>query len=143
MSWATNDATRRSMLGNRGRDTKPELLVRRALHAEGFRFRVDHRPEATLRTRADIVFTKRRIVVYIDGCFWHGCPVHGTQPKANADYWTPKLARNIERDVESTLALEARGWTVLRYWEHEPVTEVVARIGDFLRTGDVDRSSSS
>jgi DNA mismatch endonuclease (patch repair protein) len=95
------------MLGNRSRDTGPELLVRRALHARGLRFRVDLRPEPTLRTRADIVFTRRRIAVYIDGCFWHGCPVHGTSPKANADYWTPKLARNVERDRESTAALES------------------------------------
>jgi len=116
------------MLGNRSRDTQPELLVRRALHARGLRFRVDLRPEATLRTRADIVFTRRRIAVYIDGCFWHGCPLHGTNPKANADYWTPKLARNVERDREATVALEALGWVVLRFWSHEPVDEVVARI---------------
>ena len=128
MSWATNDATRKSMLGNRSRDTHPELLVRRALHARGMRFRVDLRPDSTLRTRADIVFTRRRIAVYIDGCFWHGCPLHGTTPKSNVDYWTPKLARNIERDAESTLALEALGWTVLRFWAHEPVDAVVARI---------------
>ena len=113
------------MLGNRSRDTVPELLVRRALHARGLRFRVDLRPEAELRTRADIVFTRRRIAVYIDGCFWHGCPQHGTSPKANADYWAPKLARNIERDRESTVALESRGWAVLRFWSHEPVDEVV------------------
>ena len=116
------------MLGNRSRDTQPELLVRRALHARGLRFRVDLRPEATLRTRADIVFTRRRIAVYIDGCFWHGCPLHGTSPKANADYWMPKLARNVERDREATVALEALGWVVLRFWSHEPVDEVVARI---------------
>ena len=127
-SWATNAATRTSMLGNRSRDTLPELLVRRALHARGLRFRVDLRPEAELRTRADIVFTRRRIAVYIDGCFWHGCPQHGTSPKANADYWAPKLARNIERDRESTVALESRGWAVLRFWSHEPVDEVVERI---------------
>ena len=128
MSWATNEATRTSMLGNRSRDTGPELLVRRALHARGLRFRVDLRPEAALRTRADVVFTRRRVAVYIDGCFWHGCPLHGTSPKANADYWTPKLARNVERDRESTAALEALGWVVLRFWSHEPVDEVVERI---------------
>ena len=128
MSWATNEATRTSMLGNRSRDTAPELLVRRALHARGLRFRVDLRPEAALRTRADVVFTRRRVAVYIDGCFWHACPLHGTSPKANADYWTPKLARNVERDRESTAALKALGWVVLRFWSHEPVDEVVERI---------------
>ena len=130
MSWATNEATRKSMLGNRSRDTKPELLVRRSLHARGLRFRVDLRPEPAVRTRADIVFTRRRIAVYIDGCFWHGCPTHGTSPKSHSEYWTPKLARNIERDLESTAALEALGWLVLRFWSHEPVAEVVGRIAE-------------
>jgi len=125
------------MLGNRSRDTKPELLVRRALHARGLRFRVDLRPEATLRTRADIVFTRRRIAVYIDGCFWHGCPTHGTAPKSHSEYWTPKLARNVERDLESTAALEALGWLVLRFWSHEPVAEVVERIVEAVRGGGV------
>jgi len=121
------------MLGNRSRDTKPEMLVRRSLHARGLRFRVDLRPEPTLRTRADIVFTRRRIAVYIDGCFWHGCPTHGTSPKAHSDYWTPKLARNIERDLESTAALEQRGWLVLRFWSHEPVADVVERVAAAVR----------
>ena len=136
MSWASSAATRASMLGNRSRDTQPELLVRRALHARGLRFRVDLRPEATLRTRADIVFTRRRIAVYIDGCFWHRCPVHGTSPKAHAEYWTPKLARNVERDRESTAALEQRGWLVLRFWSHEPVAEVVEKIAAHVRAAN-------
>jgi len=130
------------MLGNRSRDTKPELLVRRALHARGLRFRVDLRPEATLRTRADIVFTRRRIAVYIDGCFWHGCPTHGTAPKSHGEYWTPKLARNIERDRESTAALEALGWLVLRFWSHEPVAEVVERIVEAVRGVDAPVESA-
>jgi DNA mismatch endonuclease (patch repair protein) len=138
MSWATNAATRISMLGNRSRDTRPELLIRRALHARGLRYRVDVRPQAELRTRADVVFTRRRIAVYIDGCFWHGCPAHGTQPKSNVDYWAPKLARNMERDAETTRALEERGWVVLRFWEHEPVDEVVARIA--ARVSDFPRA---
>jgi len=120
------------MLGNRGRDTRPELLIRRALHARGLRFRVDLRPEPSLRTRADIVFTKRRIAVYIDGCFWHGCPLHATTPKSNESYWLPKLARNVERDAQSTASLEERGWLVLRFWEHESVDAVVARIAELL-----------
>jgi len=128
MSWATDAATRTSMLGNRSRDTEPELLVRRALHARGLRFRVDLRPEPGLRTRPDIVFTRRRVAVYIDGCFWHGCPEHATIPRSNTDYWVPKLARNIERDLEATASLTERGWTVLRFWTHEPVTGVVERI---------------
>jgi len=120
------------MLGNRSRDTGPELLIRRALHARGLRFRVDLRPEPSLRTRADIVFTRRRIAVYIDGCFWHGCPLHATTPKTNESYWLPKLARNVERDAQSTASLEERGWLVLRFWEHEKVDAVVARIAELL-----------
>jgi DNA mismatch endonuclease (patch repair protein) len=116
------------MLSNRRRDTKPELAVRRALHAAGFRYRVDVRPSLELRTRADIVFTRQKIAVFIDGCFWHGCPVHGTRPKRNSDYWAPKLQRNAERDLETTARLEALGWTVLRFWEHEEVGTTVETI---------------
>jgi len=116
------------MLSNKRRDTGPELAVRRALHAAGFRYRVDHRPSLELRTRADIVFTRQRIAVFIDGCFWHGCPVHATSPKRNSGYWGPKLERNVERDLETTSRLEALGWLVLRFWEHEEVEAVVEAI---------------
>jgi len=116
------------MLANRRRDTAPELKVRRLLHAAGLRYRVDARPIATIRMRADIVFSRRKIAVFIDGCFWHGCPQHRTSPKSNADYWTPKLARNIERDAEVTKLLRAEGWMVLRYWEHEDPARVAADI---------------
>lgn len=116
------------MLGNKARNTKPELAVRRVLHAAGFRYRVDLRPVLELRSRADIVFTKKKLAVYIDGCFWHGCPVHATIPKSNADYWVPKLKRNVERDRETTSKLESLGWVVLRFWEHEDVEEIVHSI---------------
>lgn len=116
------------MQANRRRDTKPELAVRRLLHAGGFRYRVDYRLAPPLRTRADIVFTKRRIAVFIDGCFWHSCPDHATRPKRNSDYWGPKLARNAERDRQTDAALKALGWTVLRFWEHVSPAEVVAGI---------------
>jgi DNA mismatch endonuclease (patch repair protein) len=128
MSWATNEATRRSMLGNQSRDTKPELAVRRLVHASGLRYRVDYRPSPLVRRRADIVFTRRRIAVFIDGCFWQGCPVHATSPKTNTDYWAPKLARNIERDLETNALLEAAGWRVLRFWEHEAPRDVAGAI---------------
>lgn len=96
-SWATSAATRRTMIGNKRRDTKPELEIRRRLHALGLRYRVDFRLDASSRTRADMVFTRRRIAVFVDGCFWHGCPLHGATPKSNVDYWGPKLQRNQER----------------------------------------------
>lgn len=121
------------MLSNRRRDTKPELAVRRALHSAGFRYRVDHRPSLELRTRADIVFTRQRIAVFIDGCFWHGCPVHATLPKRNSDYWVPKLQRNVERDLETTSRLETLGWVVLRFWEHERVDSTVEAIATTWR----------
>ncbi len=114
------------MVANRRRDTQPELRVRRLLHAAGLRYRVDARPEAALRSRADIVFSRRRIAVFIDGCFWHGCPLHNVEPKTNVAYWGPKLARNRERDIEVTSSLERLGWTVLRFWEHESA-ESIAR----------------
>jgi len=116
------------MLGNKARDTKPELAVRRLLHAHGYRYRVNYRPSPDIRRTADIVFTRRRIAVFIDGCFWHGCPLHGTSPKANADYWGPKLARNVERDLDTTARLTAAGWTVLRFWEHESPAHVTGEI---------------
>lgn len=117
MSWASSAAARRVMVCNRKRDTKPELAIRRALHALGLRFRVDFGPDPAIRRPADIVFTRRKIAIYIDGCFWHSCPLHGTSPAVNADYCGPKLARNVERDHRTTAALEARGWTELRFWE--------------------------
>lgn len=116
------------MRSNRRRDTQPELSVRKILHARGLRYRVDHRVVPESRSRADIAFTRQRIAIFIDGCFWHSCPVHLHLPKANADYWIPKLARNVERDAEVTAVLRGLGWTVLRFWEHEPAGEAAERI---------------
>jgi DNA mismatch endonuclease (patch repair protein) len=116
------------MRSNRRRDTAPELAVRRILHAKGMRYRVDLRVVRETRSRADIAFTKQRMAVFIDGCFWHSCPEHLHLPRANADYWIPKLARNVERDAEVTTTLRDLGWTVLRFWEHEPAGEVAERI---------------
>jgi DNA mismatch endonuclease (patch repair protein) len=107
------------------RDTAPELLLRRRLHALGYRFRVDHKPEPDLRVRGDIVFTKRRVCVFVDGCFWHGCPLHSTSPKNNADWWRDKLTANVARDRRSDATLTHRGWAVVRIWEHEPLDVAV------------------
>lgn len=112
------------MQGNRSRDTAPELAVRKLVHAMGLRYRVNTRPLPKLRRTADMVFTRRRVAVFIDGCFWHGCPIHHRQPSANSDYWTAKVARNRARDLATDEALEAAGWTVLRFWEHEPPAKV-------------------
>jgi DNA mismatch endonuclease (patch repair protein) len=124
------------MQRQRRRDTKPEVEVRRLLHAAGIRFRVNARLEPDLRVRGDIVWRGRKVVVFVDGCFWHGCPRHATQPKANADWWRDKLAANVARDRRTDAELAARGWRVLRYWEHEPPTEVAT---DLLRALDTPR----
>jgi DNA mismatch endonuclease (patch repair protein) len=95
------------------------MAVRRILHAHGLRYRVDKRPVAEIRRRADIVFPRQRLAVFIDGCFWHGCPEHGTRTfKTNAPYWEQKIARNAARDLDTGERLETAGWRVLRFWEH-------------------------
>ncbi len=122
------------MIANRRRDTTPEIAVRRALHAAGLRFRVDY--PVLPRRRADIAFPRRRVAVFIDGCFWHGCPDHQTVAKANARYWADKLAANQARDRDTNERLTARGWTVLRFWEHEPIGVVVERIERAVRAAN-------
>jgi DNA mismatch endonuclease (patch repair protein) len=127
-SWATSEAVRRSMLGNRSRDTGPELRIRSALHALGLRFRVHARPVPAITRRADIVLRGARIAIFIDGCFWHGCPEHYRRPATNQAYWHPKIDANRRRDRDTDERLRAAGWTPLRVWEHEPVPDAVARI---------------
>ncbi|GEA82368.1 very short patch repair endonuclease [Cellulomonas uda] len=107
------------MLGNRSRDTTPELAVRHAAHALGLRYFVAARPIPTLRRTADMVFPRARVAVFVDGCYWHGCPAHFKAPATHSDYWGPKIERNRARDAETTRALRDAGWTVLRFWEHD------------------------
>src|SRR3954463_7064395 len=121
------------MQANRGRDTKSEMAVRRAAHASGLRFRVDHRPIPELNRRADLVFTRAKVAVFVDGCFWHGCPTHHIVAKSNADFWAQKVTRNRERDAETDRLLRDAGWIVIRAWEHEPTDEVVALISACVR----------
>jgi DNA mismatch endonuclease, patch repair protein len=110
-------------------DTSPELALRSALHRAGARFRKDYpvRTEERL-VRPDIVFPARRLAVFVDGCFWHRCPEHGTDPRANADFWRAKLDRNVHRDEQTNAALQAAGWRVVRCWEHEPPEEAAERV---------------
>lgn len=116
------------MRANRGRDTGPELAVRRALHARGLRYRVDHPLPFDRRRRADVAFTRAKVAVFIDGCFWHGCPEHGITPRTNTEFWRAKIARNRARDVDTTVRLEAMGWAVLRFWEHHPTADAVEAV---------------
>ncbi|MGW5703486.1 very short patch repair endonuclease [Amycolatopsis japonica] len=127
-SWASSPAVRTSMRGNRGRDTRPERLLRTQLHARGLRYRVSARPLPNLRRTADIVFPKAKIAVFVDGCYWHGCPDHHRQAKTNAQFWKTKIADNKRRDSETNSILKENGWTVLRFWEHEDVTQVADQI---------------
>ncbi len=127
-SWASNAVSRRTMQRNRRRDTGPELAVRRQLHHLGLRYRVDYPIRVDTVTRPDVVFTRAKVAVFVDGCFWHSCPTHATTPVSNHVYWDAKLRRNRERDIEQTAALARAGWTVLRFWEHEDVSQVVRKI---------------
>lgn len=130
--------------GNRRRDTKPEIALRSALHRRGLRFRKDYpiRVEGRRPIRPDVVFTRAKVAVFVDGCFWHGCREHQVVPRSNPDYWVPKLRRNVERDRETDAALRAAGWIVVHVWEHEDVVEAVERVERAVRhrPGDDDAS---
>lgn len=128
-TYVTTPGRSRNMAAIRRRDTNPEVRLRSALHRLGYRFRKDYsiRVEGKL-IRPDIAFTKRRVAVFVDGCFWHSCPEHGRQPNVNGDYWSPKLEGNAKRDREQTAALQSAGWTVLRFWEHEDANSIIGSI---------------
>ena len=118
-----------NMKANRRTDTKPELALRAVLHALGYRYRKDFRLDLPARrVRPDIAFTSRKVAVFVDGCFWHACPEHGSKPKSNEWYWSPKLARNVERDRAADEALAQAGWRVIRLWEHVPLDDAVAAV---------------
>lgn len=132
------------MQGNRRRDTQPEMRLRRALFAIGLRFRVDFpiRPGAGRPVRPDIAFTRLRVAVFVDGCFWHLCPEHSVIPRSNRSYWEPKLARNAERDRQVDERLVAAGWQVVRVWEHEGTDEAAERIRAVLQDADSASTTS-
>ena len=117
------------MRGNRKVDSKPEVAVRAALHRLGYRFRKNHPVVAgKVRVRPDVVFPGRRVAVFLDGCYWHRCPAHGTEPGTNRDYWMAKLDRNVARDRRVDAELRSAGWTVVRVWEHVAPAEAARRI---------------
>ncbi|WP_180934032.1 very short patch repair endonuclease [Nocardioides ungokensis] len=133
-SWASTPAARAVMQANRRRDTTPEMAVRRLVHAAGLRYRVDARPLPDLNRRADLVFTRAKVAAFVDGCYWHGCPEHGTVARTNVTYWSTKIARNKERDADTDRLLAGRGWRVVRVWEHESPTAAAARIIEVVRS---------
>jgi DNA mismatch endonuclease (patch repair protein) len=112
------------------RDTKPERQLRSALHRLGLRFRKDTDPVPEIRCKADVVFTKKKVCVFVDGCFWHGCPEHYRTPKTNSAWWDEKIQDNVLRDASKSELLEEEGWRVLRFWEHD----INARLTECTRT---------
>jgi DNA mismatch endonuclease, patch repair protein len=115
------------------KDTRPELELRRRLHAAGLRYRVDCQPIPDTRRRADIIFTRQKIAVFVDGCFWHSCPKHATFPNANAEWWATKLEQNRLRDTETNRLLTDAGWTVVRVWEHDDPEHAAIVIHQLIR----------
>ena len=134
--FPSSAAVSAAMRGNRKRDTGPELRLRSLLHAQGLRFRVNLEIQAPdLKVRPDIVFTKHRVAVFVDGCFWHSCRWHGTRPRANTHYWLPKLKRVAARDRQVKQLLTRAGWTVLRVWEHVPPERAADLVRNALMVG--------
>ncbi|MFJ4849180.1 very short patch repair endonuclease [Streptomyces sp. NPDC088733] len=140
---ASSPAVAARMSRQTSRDTAQELAVRRILHGSGLRYRVHVPVPGMPRRTVDIVFGKLKIAVFLDGCFWHGCPQHATSPRSNAEWWRAKLDRNMARDVETTAHLGTAGWTVLRFWEHEPPEEVAHRVADTVAARRAARGASS
>jgi len=136
---STSEAVSARMSVARRRDTAPELAVRRLLHARGLRFRVNYAIPGQRRRTIDIAFTRPRVAVFIDGCFWHGCPEHGTQPQRNSAWWQAKLAANRARDADSDAILRAQGWSVVRVWEHELPDLAAARIAEHVAAARLRR----
>ncbi|KJV01851.1 MULTISPECIES: very short patch repair endonuclease [Nocardiaceae] len=128
----TDAKTSARLSKQRRRDTKPEVALRRELHRRGLRYFVDRAPLKGMRRRADLVFPRRKVAVYVDGCFWHSCPVHATKPRNNAQWWADKLAANVARDRDTDTRLIEEGWRVVRIWEHEDPVVAAQRVVDDL-----------
>ena len=128
-SWASSEAVRRSMTSNRGVNTTPELRLRRELFKSGLRYRVG-RPIRLKggNVRPDIVFSSIQLAVFLDGCFWHSCPIHKTAPRTNAVWWRAKLNASVARDSRQRRAMRMSGWTVIRVWEHENEVAAASRV---------------
>jgi DNA mismatch endonuclease (patch repair protein) len=118
------------MQSNKGKDTKPELALRSAVHGLGLRFRVSARPLKDLRRTADLVFPKAKVAVFLDGCFWHGCPEHHTVAVTHAQFWANKVRGNMARDRETDERLAEAGWVSIRIWEHEDPRDAALRVRD-------------
>ena len=127
----------------RQKGTGAEIALRRELYRRGLRYRVDFEVLKKPRRVADIAFPGLMIAIFVDGCFWHGCPEHATWPKQNSDFWRQKIEANLVRDTDTNERLRSIGWTVLRFWEHEPPTEAADIVGQAVSMGRSERSASS
>lgn len=124
------------MKANRRADTAPELAIRSELHGRGLRFRVDFPIDVDApgrKPRPDLVFRRERVAVFVDGCFWHACPKHGSLPRANRDFWKRKLDGNSARDRRADALLITAGWQVVRVWEHETPSGAADRVEAAIR----------
>lgn len=128
----SSEAARNRMKAVRRKGTKAELELRAALIELGLDFEINRPPCPGLRREADILFPQERIAVFVDGCFWHGCPIHGTMAKANAQFWKEKIERNKRRDADTNQRLREKGWCVVRVWEHVPPKIAAERIRDIV-----------
>lgn len=131
---AADENVRRRMQSTRRRDTPAEVALRSALHRQGLRFRVDVPPLPELRRRADIVFRPAKVAVFVHGCYWHGCPTHGTWPKRNAKWWREKIEANRSRDADTIARLTERGWVGIEVWEHDDPSEAAEEIAKLVET---------
>ncbi|MEV6675560.1 very short patch repair endonuclease [Streptomyces erythrochromogenes] len=125
---ATTTTVRARMSRQKSRDTGVEIALRKALHAAGARYRVHRRPVKGVRREADVVFGPARVAVFVDGCFWHGCPLHAKWPKNNAEFWRAKIEGNRRRDCDTDARLAEAGWLAVRVWEHEQADEAAVRV---------------
>ena len=139
-SWASSVDVTATMRGNRSRDTKPELRLRSCLHALGLRYRVSIRPLASIRRTADVVFTGAHVAVFVDGCYWHGCPDHYRPAKRNTEFWSEKIEKNRERDSETDRLLKEAGWIVIRIWEHEDASAAAHRVKETVLSRRANRA---
>ncbi|GHH46423.1 hypothetical protein GCM10017774_49330 [Lentzea cavernae] len=136
-SWASSAAVRSSMRGNRGKNTGPELRLRALLHRAGLRYRVGVAPLSNVRRTVDVVFPKVKVAVFVDGCFWHGCPAHYRPAATNKNFWRAKIEGNRSRDRETDRLLRDGGWEVIRMWEHEDPEDCASRVLAIVRSRQI------
>jgi DNA mismatch endonuclease (patch repair protein) len=130
----SDDATRARMTRQRRRDTRPELRLRSELHKLGLRYRLEVKLVPSIQRTADIVFPRARVAVFVDGCFWHSCPIHGSLPKANREWWRAKLEANVSRDRDTDERVTEDGWIVVRAWEHDDPVLTARRVEQLVRS---------